>query len=76
MSEENVSNVIFSNTKMVCENGKAYAGWTTVMEMVDGTDHVCAMFNTIISFTDHPTEIHYKLLDISEGKRVECPTES
>jgi hypothetical protein len=71
--EESIKNVIISNEKFLCEEGKAYAGWTTVLE---GSEGKCVLFNTIISYTDHPTEIVYKLVYSSEGELTECLTSS
>jgi hypothetical protein len=76
LNEPNVNNVIFSNTQMSCEGNKAYGGWTTVLEMQDGIERVCVAFNNIVSFTDHPTEVLYKLLYVGEGELIECLTAS
>jgi hypothetical protein len=76
LQQENVINAIFSDFRIACEEHKAYAGWTVVLEMQGSTDKNCASFKTIVSFTDEPNQIVYELLYISEGEPAECLTSS
>lgn len=73
INEDAIKKIVISNEKVMCKGSKAYAGWTTVME---GSEGKCIMVNTVISFTDTPTEIIEHFEYMSEGEFVECLTSS
>lgn len=66
---ERVIDIDFTNQRIKCQNGVAYAGFTMVLTLKDG---YCGLINTIISFTDTPDEVIYKLEDIGDEELVPC----
>lgn len=77
LGEEDVTNITISEQKLVCEGGKAYAKWMTVLEMkTEEGGKICGQFQTIVSFTEDGDNVVYKLLYVSDPEEVPCVTTS
>lgn len=66
---EDMNDITFENQLLKCSGSKAYAGFTMVVHMKSG---ICALLNTIVSYTDSPDEIVYKCLEVKNVGSVPC----